>query len=83
MSTQSAIGSGGSGGSTFPERVAEYGTAGSLSTEIISGSTDSATWVVLDMIIDDLDSTNAGRTAVLNSSISQAAVGSAASTAFG
>ena len=83
MGTQTTLSTTGDGGSTFPERIAEYGTAGSLSTEVLVGSSYTATWVVLDMIIDDLDSTNASRTAILNASVSQAAVGYAASTTFG
>lgn len=69
LGTQTALSSTGSGGSTFASRVAAYGTAGSLSTEVLVGASDTATWAVLSMLVDDLDSTSAGRTALLNSSV--------------
>lgn len=64
-------------------RVASYGTAGTLNTELVQGSSDSAKWVVLSMLIDDLDTTNKGRTALLSASATQAGVAVATSTAMG
>jgi hypothetical protein len=63
---------------TFAERVAEYGTAAGDSTEIIIGSDYRATWVVLQMLIDDLDNTDASRTALLSSTIAQIGLSSTA-----
>lgn len=73
----------GSDGSTFAERLAEYGTAGSGATELIQGSTDSATWVVLSMLISDADTSDAGRTALLSSTVSQGGVASVENDTFG
>jgi len=50
---------------------------------MIQGNTDSATWVVLDMLIDDTDTLNAGRTALLSSAASQAGVAGAENDTFG
>lgn len=70
-----------SGGTTLATRVAAHGTAGTLSTEVIQGSSDSAKMVVVNMLIDDLDSANKGRAALLSSAATQAGVAVAASTA--
>lgn len=83
LATQTALSSTGENSSTFAERVATYGTAGSASLEMIQGNTDSAMWVVLDMLIDDTDTTDAGRSALLSSATSQAGVASAANDTFG
>lgn len=83
LATQSSLTSTGDGGSTFAERVAEYGTAGSATVEMLQGNTDSAMWVVLDMLIDDTDTTDAGRSALLSAATSQAGVMSAENDTFG
>lgn len=83
LSTQTSLSSTGSGGSTFAERVAVYGTAGSASIEMIQGNTDSADWVVLDMLIDDTDTTDSGRSGLLSSASTQAGVASEANDTFG
>lgn len=82
LASATALSSVGSGDSTFAERVAEYGTATADSTEIILGSDYSATWVVLEMLIDDKDTTDASRTALLNASMAQIGIMSTANDAF-
>jgi hypothetical protein len=82
LASATTLSSVGSGDSTFAERVAEYGTATADSTEIILGSDYSATWVVLEMLIDDKDTTDASRTALLNASMAQIGIMSTANDAF-
>lgn len=79
-----ALTSAGADGSTFAGRVAEYGTAGALSTEILlAQGTDTARWAVLSMLIDDLDDADTGRTALLSSSATQAGVAGTTSATLG
>jgi len=54
--------------------LVNYGVPGEYPTEVINSSSDTAEWVVLSLLIDDKDSTNKGRTALLNSNIKQAGV---------
>jgi uncharacterized protein YkwD len=82
LSTSETLTSVGSGDSTFAERLAEYGTAGNDSIELLNGSDMTSDWVVLWALIDDLDSDAAGRTALLSSTVAQAGVMSAASDTF-
>lgn len=82
LSTATTLTSTGSGGSTFAERLAVYGTAGNDSIEILNGSDMTTDWVVLWALIDDLDSDHAARVALLSSTIAQAGVMSAASDTF-
>lgn len=57
----------GNDASTLATRVAKYGTAGTGNTlvENLQATTDTATWVVLSMLIDDTDSGNKARTSLL------------------
>lgn len=82
LASATELSSVGSGDSTFAERVAVYGTAGNDCTEILHGSDNTPTWVVLDMLIDDKDSTNTSRTALLSSAMSQAGVMAADNATF-
>lgn len=83
LKDESTLSSTGNKSSTFEERVAEYGTAGNMSTEGIQGVSDSATWVVLDLLIDDLDTSDTFRTALLSSTTSQGGVSAAENDTFG
>merc|ERR1712070_228988 len=84
LETADSLTSEGADGSTFAGRVANYGTAGSLSTEILlARTTDTAQWAVLSMLIDDLDENNTGRTALLSSSATQAGVAGTTNAALG
>jgi len=82
LASATELSSVGSGDSSFADRVAAYGTAGNDSTEILHGSDNTPTWVVLDMLIDDKDSTNVSRNALLSSAVSQAGVMGTANETF-
>lgn len=82
LATQTSLSSTGSGDSTFADRIAGYGTAGNDCAEILHGSDNTPTWIVLDMLIDDKDTTNTSRTALLSSAVSQAGVMGAANETF-
>lgn len=84
LATQTALSTTGSGDSTSAERAAVYGTAGSGYTEIIAGSSDSTMWIVLSMLINDLDTTSTApdRGALLSSANTQAGVAVSANDTF-
>lgn len=70
--------------SSFAERLAVSGVAGTLATEILlAQNTDTADWAVRTMLIDDLDTESKGRTALLSSSATQAGVAGTANATLG
>lgn len=71
MASTSPVVTTGNDGSTLATRVAKFGTAGSGGglVENLQATTDSAQWVVLDMLVSDTDSSNASRSALLSSTI--------------
>jgi hypothetical protein len=49
---------------------------------MIEGGTDSPMWVVLSMLIDDVDQSDSGRTALLSSSLKQVGVSATSNETF-